>query len=127
MLTVLERGKEGRKRKIVALASAVVIGTLSVILCIPTPASADCRGFGCNLVKGIPVIGPAAEAVDQGIAGIKDNGSDADVLHQATGLNSWNNPIGRPAAPPPPPRPRMGNMCVTQFGAFPGPFNPVGM
>jgi hypothetical protein len=93
---------------------AGIVGTLLAMPVLATPAAADCRGFGCSLVQGIPIIGPAAQAVDQGIAGIKDRGSTADVLHQATGLNDlgFNNPIGQPAAPPV----RMTFSCVTQVG-----------
>jgi hypothetical protein len=107
-----------RKRLILALTSVAVLAGMAA-----TPAAAGCSGFGCNLVQGIPVIGPAAQAVDDGIRGFKDRGSDADFLHQATGLQSWNNPIGQPAAPPPPP---LGNRCATMVGAFFGPWNPVG-
>jgi hypothetical protein len=95
----------------------LITSTLAVasILVAANVANAGCRGFGCSIVQGIPIIGPAAEAVDQGIAGIKDRGSDADVLHQATGLNSWNNPIGRPAAPTPS---SAMPYCVTPYGTF---------
>ena len=101
-----------------------VLGMLLVIPCLATPAAAGCRGFGCDLVSGIPIVGPAAEAIDDGIAGAKDRGSSADVLHHATGLDAWNNPIGRPAAPSAPLV--MGNRCNTNFGPFYGPWNPVG-
>jgi hypothetical protein len=63
--------------------------------CFATPANAG--GFVSDMVQGIPVVGPAAKKIDEGIAGVKDRGSQADVLHQATGLESWNKPVGKPA------------------------------
>jgi hypothetical protein len=71
-------------------------------------------------VLQIPVANSVAEAGDGLIAGVKDRGSDADVLHDATSLNNWNNPIGRPATPPPPPAPvmAMGNRCATAVGVL---------
>jgi len=46
-------------------------------------------------------------------------------------MGNWNTPFqaapdAQQAAPLPPP-PRLGNICVTQAGNYPGPFNPVGM
>jgi hypothetical protein len=107
--------------------SKAIFGTTALVAALASavPAYAECRGFGCSLVQGIPIIGPAAQAVDQGIAGIKDRGSDADVLHQGTSLNDlgFNNPIGQPRGG----RPSLGNRCGTPVGIFaPGPWQPVG-
>jgi hypothetical protein len=93
-----------------------ILGMLIGVAFVPTASVADCRGFVCGLVQGIPVIGPAAHDVDQGIAGIKDRVSDADVLHQVTGLGAWNNPVGRPASfPPPPPGAASSNAGIVNF------------
>jgi hypothetical protein len=69
-------------------------------------------------VLQIPVANSVAEAGDGLIAGVKDRGSDADVLHDATSLNNWNNPIGRPATPPPPPAPVMAGGPSPPLGPF---------
>jgi hypothetical protein len=65
-----------------------VFGMLLVIPWVATPAAAECRGFGCSLVSGIPVLGPAAEGADAYIGGLKERGSSADVLNQGTSLNA---------------------------------------
>jgi len=78
-----------------------VLGMLLVALpCVPTSAVAGCRGFLSGLVCDVPVVGPAVRDIDEGIAGIKDRGSDVDVAHQVTGLGAWDNPVGKPAAAP---------------------------
>jgi hypothetical protein len=112
----------GQPRCLAKFLIQSVFGMLLVIPWIATPAAADCRGYFCSWVQDIPIVGPAAQGADAYIAGLKDRGSSADVLHHATSLNAWDNPIGRPAAPPM----AMGNRCATNVGAFYGPWNPVG-
>jgi hypothetical protein len=114
-----------RKLATGSLAAVVAVTTIGIFSA-PTVAVAGCRGFGCKLVKDIPVVNSLAEAADDGIAAMKDRGSSADVLHHATGLNAWNNPIGQPATSPQATVPVMGNRCATDVGAFLGPWNPVG-
>jgi hypothetical protein len=114
-----------RRRLVLALTSMIILTGIA-----STPAAAGCSGFGCKLLQGVPVLGPAAEEIDNGIRGVKDNyGSDVDVVHQATGgFQSFNNPIGRPAgSPAPATTPPMGNFCATGSGVYgPGPLNPLG-
>jgi hypothetical protein len=111
--------------------SKAIFGAAALVAALASaaPAYADCRGFVCGLVQGIPVIGPAAQGIDQGVAGIKDRSSDASVFNQATSLNGlgFNNPIGSPAqVGPAPNQVIMGNRCVTYRGWVFGPYNPVG-
>jgi hypothetical protein len=75
-------------------------GTVVLAAALASPAHAECRGYFCDIVKDVPVIGQAAQGGDAWIAGMKERGSSDDVLNHATGLNSWNYPVGRPAGPP---------------------------
>lgn len=75
---------------------AIIVAASAATFLASGPAFA-CRGFGCGLVEGIPVLQGLAGAVDDGIASVKNRGSDADVLHALTGLKSWDNPVGRPS------------------------------
>lgn len=94
------------------VAAAAICGGSAFFV---APAKADCSGFICEAVKGVPIVGAAAQAADGGIRAIKDRGSDASVLHHITTMNDWDNPPGRPAQGPAPAGPTAG------YGGYPPP------
>jgi hypothetical protein len=114
--------------RLVAVATvASVLGVTAVISV--TPASA-CPGVIATVLNNC-ALDDAHKALGSplnnwpNVLGLPQNGSGGVLPNNMPLPPIVNNPMGQPPTFQPPVR--MGNMCVTQAGAYPGPFNPVGI
>jgi hypothetical protein len=83
--------------------SALACAIVAMALASAVPASADCRGYVCNVVKSVaPAWGPPLELGDDYLKEMKSRGSGDNVLNQATTGKTFDHPVGKPYYTPQP-------------------------